>query len=747
VLCIVTSLACLQAAHAQQDGPPSTPEGVRATAYSSTAGGIAWQRSSDDRGAVVGYEVRRDDEVLGVFDALSYVDKSLAPGTDYRYAVTAIDNASQRSGTTSVTLTSNSVRAGGFGETTDAPTGLRSDVYSRTAGEIFWTRPAAFGLVYDVYRNGELITRTDGVSYFDDTLSGGRTYTYEVVAIDRQGRRSLRSGVTLNTPGERSEPSETSIWDATTSIADLALPAGLYQRDGYAPPTMERFDVETVPASGPCNVDEQSGCTLADVLADNDPGDALRVEIPVHFVADDLPEDGQESNAELRQRGSSSRRSDRKSFRIEFKGKGVRWRDEDILQLKKTPFDPTQIKEKLAFTLMQEVPNLPSSNTQFVNLWIDDGDGPENYGAFTHTEAGKDEFFEQRGWDEDGKLYKAERFVFSASEDLPRMVLDEEGEPLDKDEFETRVEIEVKGDKDHRPLIHMVEALNDRERDFGDVLDTHFDRDNLVTWFAVNLLLRQLDAVTHNFYLYNPVDSERFYLLPWDYDQTFGVETPPEDALTSEALSTRLFYGLGKYRASNLFSKLMKEPGFYDALLDKARALRNGPFSDARVTDLATTFASLVGPVASSGPDRYNYKPIPAEAFSRDIGLSLEALEGGYLPLPPRLERPRVDGDTVRLAWSAAFDVSGRRSLSYDIEFATSADFADGDTVYRETGIEDSRSRVVMEFPTARLGAGTYFVRLLVRADGATSDVWQVASNREQFDGETRIGVRRLVVP
>ena len=565
--------------------------------------------------------------------------------------------------------------------------------------------------------------------------------------MDRQGRRSPGASIVLDTPGERAEPVEPSAWDVTTPVADLTVPAGLYARDGYKPPRMERFDVKTVTASGPCTVDDLSGCTLADVLADNDPDDALRAEIPVHFVANDLPDDGRESNAELRQRGSSSRRSERKSFRIEFKGKGVRWRDEDILQLKKTPFDPTQIKEKLAFTLMEEVANLPSSNTQFVNLWIDDGDGPENYGAFTHTEAGKDEFFEQRGWDEDGKLYKAERFVFSAIEDLSRMALDEDGEPLDEDAFETRVEIEVKGDKDHRPLIRMVEAVNDRGRDFGDVLDEHFDRDNLVTWFAVNLLLRQLDAVTHNFYLYNPADSERFYLLPWDYDQTFGVERPPENALTREALSARLFYGFGKYQASNFFSKLMREPGFHDALLKKARALRDGPFSEARVTDLATAFTSLVGPVARSGPDRFNYKPIPANAFSRDIGLSLDALEGGYLPLAPTLERPRVLGDTVRLAWSAAFDVSGERSLFYEIEFSASPDFADGDSILRETGIEDARSRVIVEVPTARLGAGTHYVRLLVRADAPTSDVWNVANNRERFDGETRIGVRRFVVP
>ena len=121
------------------DEPPTVPAGLVANIYSATAGGIGWQRSSDDR-FVRGYEVARDGDVLGVFDALSYIEDSLAPATAYRYTVTAIDSAGQRSDAAAVTL----VTAGGAPPAADGTAtvdegsltaGLRRRLHARRHGE------------------------------------------------------------------------------------------------------------------------------------------------------------------------------------------------------------------------------------------------------------------------------------------------------------------------------------------------------------------------------------------------------------------------------------------------------------------------------------------------------------------------------------------------------------------------------------------------------------------------------------
>lgn len=200
LLLAVLPLALVGTAFARgADAPPSAPDELVARPYSGTAGAIRWRRSSDDRG-VRGYELTRNGRPIGTVDALSRVDTDLVPGTDYRYTVAAIDTAGQRSATVGVTLrTPGGAASAAPGPA--APEGLRASVYSSSAGEVSWTRPGTPGLRYEVRRDGTVLATTDGVSHVDLELAAGREYRYEVVAIDREGRRSDPAVVTLRTPG------------------------------------------------------------------------------------------------------------------------------------------------------------------------------------------------------------------------------------------------------------------------------------------------------------------------------------------------------------------------------------------------------------------------------------------------------------------------------------------------------------------------------------------------------------------
>ncbi len=82
---------------------PTTPGNVRALRYSSTAGEVQWDRSSDPDGQVVGYRIVRNGTDLGVRDALSIYEGSLTSGT-YVYEITAIDDEGKASPIARVTL-------------------------------------------------------------------------------------------------------------------------------------------------------------------------------------------------------------------------------------------------------------------------------------------------------------------------------------------------------------------------------------------------------------------------------------------------------------------------------------------------------------------------------------------------------------------------------------------------------------------------------------------------------------------
>lgn len=84
--------------------PPVTPADFQYRIYSDSTAELFWLRSTNV--AVQGYEITRNGENLGVYDALSYLDNTLVPGTEYTYTITAVGADGDRSGTSTVTLRS-----------------------------------------------------------------------------------------------------------------------------------------------------------------------------------------------------------------------------------------------------------------------------------------------------------------------------------------------------------------------------------------------------------------------------------------------------------------------------------------------------------------------------------------------------------------------------------------------------------------------------------------------------------------
>ena len=187
-------------------GPPApTTPTLRAAVYSSTAAGLAWTRPPAGGLAterVRQYEVSRDGTPVLTTRDTSYIDTTLAGGRSYRYELVAVGTNGVRSAPALITVET----PGGNANPTPsddlaAPDALRANVYSSTALGLAWTRIAGAGLRYEVRRDGQVLGTTDGTSYIDRELTGGRDYRYEVVAIDRQGQRSDPAVVTASTPG------------------------------------------------------------------------------------------------------------------------------------------------------------------------------------------------------------------------------------------------------------------------------------------------------------------------------------------------------------------------------------------------------------------------------------------------------------------------------------------------------------------------------------------------------------------
>ncbi|MBX2879826.1 MAG: CotH kinase family protein [Granulosicoccus sp.] len=529
---------------------------------------------------------------------------------------------------------------------------------------------------------------------------------------------------------------------------DMADVASVYTQNGYADTDVIRIDLRTVTSSGTCTIEDLSGCTLADVIADTNANDEFKVDINVHFKTPEYPDDGLVSNAELRQRGGGTRQAPQKSFRVKLDDSDRLWRGERHLQLNKHPFESSRIRNKLSFDLMSEIPHLFSFRTQFANLWIDNGQGAVDYGLFTHVERGDRRYLERRGLSGEGKLYKAKLFRFRELE-LQSLLLDASGEPVDEFVFETVLEIEA-GD-DHRNLVNMINALHNPQRSFRSVFDQYFNENNVLTWLTVNLLFGQYDAVRHNYFLYNPNGSEKFYFLPWDYDTSFIEFVEPANDLNHESLLARLQYGYANGSSNFFISSYYRLPGAHQRILSAAEEIRQNYMTDQNIVEKANRYSTAIQTFAAQEPDSVHnpfFNAVPGEEFSATVRSNHDAIRNRFsYPLPPTLNAPTFSNGQWQFTWQPAHDLTGN-SISYDLQIATSVDFQPDSIVVTINGIADQGGGLVSQsVDGSRLSSGNHYVRLIARASNEPQRYWQIADNRLDLNNRLYLGVIQFESP
>ena len=180
---------------------------------------ISWSAPASDGGsAVSSYKLYRGSSptslsLLATLGTVySYVDSSLTDGTTYYYKVSAINVIGEGTATAVVSTTTDTVVPG-------PPQGLIATASSESV-LLSWSAPASNGgsaiVGYKIYRgesSGQLALLTfvgNYLSYLDPGLTNGRTYYYQVSAV--------------NSVGEGARSSEA---QATTSVQVPSAPTGL----------------------------------------------------------------------------------------------------------------------------------------------------------------------------------------------------------------------------------------------------------------------------------------------------------------------------------------------------------------------------------------------------------------------------------------------------------------------------------------------------------------------------------------
>lgn len=400
-------------------------------------------------------------------------------------------------------------------------------------------------------------------------------------------------------------------------------------------------------------------CTLEDVYFDTNANDDYEPELHVVFNAKDYNHSSVE-NAVLKQKGKSTRRSKLKSYRIKLDKDIPLIFHERTLQLNKHPNDYSRVRNKMAFEFFQDIPNFTSLKTRFCRLYING----EDYGLFTHVETGDEYFLKNRGWNEDDYLYKAQNFAFRIEKG---MELDEKGNPIDKKAFEAIIEPQT--GKDYTKLIDMLNAINKKMTDdeFEAVFNKYFNRDNYITWMAINIVMANKDTVSQNFFLYNPLHSDTFYFTPWDYDGT----ARDTDKYARWELGIGTWWGIPLHYH---FLKIKKNRDDLDAMVTK---IREEYITPEKIQAKLDRYRPLVEPFIQREPDStilpYSKWDEEFNSLPSRLDVNIKNYRDQFGSPMPYWQSFSYENGVLTLKWDESVDLEGDEVV-YDVQCAYSAD-------------------------------------------------------------------------
>lgn len=514
------------------------------------------------------------------------------------------------------------------------------------------------------------------------------------------------------------------------------LPAVNANTYPYSTPSMLDIGVHYVPttASGPgYYLDSDGVCTQQSTPpADTYPGGLITldtVNLDVNKTDPCEPEimvktqigtgpTAIEADAKMRLRGSSTRLATLKSYRLKLSG-GASWMDESTFQLNKHPYDLTRVRNKLAFDLMETIPNLPSLGTQFVHMAYDSGNGVmQNMGLYTHVEKmGSKDYLQRRGWVAGSNVYKAETFSFNTPKGTD-FAVNPDGSAGPN--FENLLSIESDSGN-HRAIIQLVQDLNDGNKDFNSIFAAHFNRNNYLTWLASVILLGNNDTQDRNFGLYQPLGTAKFYFTPWDYDGALGYTDQPSVEKYPDWES-----GIGNWWISVLHRRFMQQPGNLALLKAAVDTLHTQYLTQASIKARLDSYRPLIESTLATSPDLENLAishsdpSSPMQQWDKEYNRLVQVVDTNYQNFLTSLQHPMpfwlsasagANGAlAVDWSWPAPFHPQGK-PITYGVTIArvtgTEAPFAPDTIVAQESGL------TATQWNTGPLPAGQYLIRVL----------------------------------
>ena len=424
-------------------------------------------------------------------------------------------------------------------------------------------------------------------------------------------------------------------------------------------------------------------------------------------------------NATVQIRGQTSSRNAQKNYKIKLKQNRGSWREQRTIALNKHQGDGLRFRNKLAYDLIRDIPQMVGLRTQFVQLYVRDqtqnaATAFVDYGLYTQVEQLNKMALKAHGLDANGQLYKVNFFEFFRYEEVIRLKTDP---AYDKAAFERY--LEIKGSDDHQKLIDFLDLLNDETTSMDDLFETMLDTENIAYWMAFQILLGNTDTQSRNMYLYSPLNSLRWYILDWDNDSMLS-RLEWEYRNYSDSLNWER--GVSNYWGNVLFRRCLQTRRFREEL-DAAIEDLFRVFREDRIEALTAQYRAITERFVWKQPDVL-HEPLSREqydAVAKHLHTEIVENRDAYReslkkPMPFYIGIPEPAGEQLKLTWDASFDFNAE-DIVYTAELAK--DYRFTTAFWKEENLR------LPETVVYALPAGHYFLRVrATNTSGYTQDAF-----------------------
>jgi spore coat protein H len=330
---------------------------------------------------------------------------------------------------------------------------------------------------------------------------------------------------------------------------------------------------------------------------------------PATFVMSDGFEADTVENVGVRLRGNTSLFSPKKSIKISFNEyiPGRTYKGLDKMNINGEHNDPSIIRAKLGWDLCEDM-EIPASRANHLQLYINGA----YYGLYINVEHIDEEFVELRFGGE-GNLYKC---LWPATleylGDNPNLYKAESG---NRRIYELKTNT---AEDDYSDLAHFIDVLNNTpDEELQCELEKVFNVQDYLKCIAMDILTANWDGPIYNknnFYLYHNPNTGKFEYIPYDLDNTFGIQWFGEWA------NRDIYNWSPDGEPRPIYNRIMQNDTYRKQFTYYINQFLNGPFNEVTFFDRIDYLKSMIQSAVASDP----YYPL-------SYGFSIDDFNNSYI--------------------------------------------------------------------------------------------------------------------